>query len=151
MVPEVVQTAQLTGKVLYGGESNTYKAAPEQRQIRVSILKDTADRYRVTVDTGRAVPGHSEFVADYRQYSSPLMPEQTARTQARILWPFLRDSYTGQLTGENGIIPGNHYGATYCPECGRFDTLSTKQEAYGDATTCTTRDCAYNSWHSIGD
>lgn len=36
-----------------------------------------------------------------------------------------------------------------CPKCSGLNTLSTKQEAWGDRTDCS--NCDFTSWYSIGD
>lgn len=38
-----------------------------------------------------------------------------------------------------------------CPQCGELGTLSTKQEAWGDRTTCSAFGCEYENYYSIGD
>ena len=47
---------------------------------------------------------------------------------------------------------GFEYGTiTRCPKCKALGTLSTKQEAWGDRTTCSASGCGYEDYYSIGD
>lgn len=52
----------------------------------------------------------------------------------------------------DGKVATFEYGVhNRCPKCGTVDSLSTKQEAYCDRTSCSTEGCTYESVYMIGD
>lgn len=60
---------------------------------------------------------------------------------------------TAHLDGTTCAAAGS-YGSRprpYCPTCGNHDTLTTRQYAWHDLTTCTTEGCDFERSYSIGD
>lgn len=52
--------------------------------------------------------------------------------------------------GDRLYRPGTQcWAVPMCGDCGKYETVDTVQEAYGDRTTC--RECGATHWYSIGD
>lgn len=55
------------------------------------------------------------------------------------------------LDGDGRVTTFEYGTVSRCPTCGGLDTLTTKQEAWADVTTCTQEGCDYTYRYSIGD
>lgn len=62
-------------------------------------------------------------------------------------------AFTGFTRDDGSIVPASEsyycFSMPRCPECRQYNSLNTRQEAYGDDVTCT--ECGWHAWYSIGD
>ena len=164
-----IATATTVGTHLFGGESNQYYSERSQRLLVVEIQKNVDNLFRVVVYRARWIPSMNSAAKDGVVFDSGVIAsESEAREIANEVFILGRDKFTGNLPplekNSEGIVvevpdPNLVYGfmmpnsksTSVCPKCDTFNSLVTKQEAYGDSTTCKTTNCDYNSWYSIGD
>ena len=144
---------------------------------RVEVLRTINGEYYVSARYSPAHIGVHAFHPRYR--SNAFATEAEARREANRVYTYLRHDFimesgararTTVAVAHQGLAKGRTWvGDTFgqicplptgepaytaeslCPECQHFGTLHTRQEAYGDSTTCSTPDCTYSRWYSIGD
>lgn len=166
---ETIATATTVGTHLFGGESNQYYSERSQRLMVVEIQKNVDNLFRVVVYRARWIESLNRAAHDGIVFDSGVLTSEIeAREIANEVYILGRDKFTGNLPplekNDEGIVveagdPNLVYGfmmpnsksTSVCPKCDAFNSLVTKMEAYGNATTCTTVNCDYNSWYSIGD
>jgi hypothetical protein len=147
-------TASITSEILFGGESNKYYADPRSRQIQTYVTANRHGEFFATLTPGRTVDYAGSQVAPYSDkmpiaYSPTFTVVDDANEWAAKASAWAVANYTGQFGAPTfPLAKADH---TVCPECDHFDTLTTKQEAWSDDTTCTTEGCAYKSIYMIGD
>jgi hypothetical protein len=141
MAPETIAESTVVGRVLYGGESNPYYKEPEKRRVVVRITRNIEGLYRVTAVT--------IFGARYCYGSRLFTTEGEARADANRVRLFATFTFHGQMRDDEGSRIEGDEEHSLCPTCNRYDTLTTRQLAWGDETTCSA--CDYNHYYSIGD
>jgi hypothetical protein len=93
---------------------------------------------------------HVQMCWDHRITSDMHRPGEFAIGEDRFdVWRHI-DGVEHKAWQPGDLAPFN-YPKYPCTGCGQYDSISTRQEAWGDRVTCTTPGCTYSAWHSIGD
>ena len=149
-----VSSAQ--SEIIFGGAANPNFADPRTRLIFSFVETNAHGEHVAHITVARSID-YAENTLD-----QPLIREVLASSPIFTVkddcheWIAKAERYaveyvTGILNGSMASFPVARESHTYCSGCGRFDTLSTEQQAWCDVTRCSTESCSYENVYMIGD
>lgn len=151
----VVDQRHATSAILHGGASNSYYADERSRQVVTRVIRNVHGEYVAQLGKGRTL----DFAGNERELFNIEITAQSpvftvvddAREWACTAAHWALANMVQLIGPEWKTFPVARERHTYCPSCGHFDTLNVEQQAWGDATTCSTHGCDFDDWRSIGD
>jgi hypothetical protein len=156
MSTSIITRAAVSEK-LFGGSSNPHYADDRTRIVAARIETNSHGEHVAQIITARSIDyagtALDELLVTGRVASSPVFTVvDDAIEWAAKAHPFVVENVrSGEFDAALASLPVVRESHSRCPECDRFDTLSTSQQAWCDVTTCSTPGCSYENVYMIGD